>query len=112
MLVEIMSTYYRLKKWKDDPTQTKHQIGVMSRWIEGGEGTNVPLSEGEVDRMKDFLRRVNPTAITNSFLRSLINSDGSAVGDMTNLKEGCPLGQRRACAGACFPRFVSRTAAS
>lgn len=67
VFIQLMAYNQILEKWKLDPTQTKHQIGGWSHWISGGEGTDVPLSEAEVDNMKSFMRRHGPTAFYRLF---------------------------------------------
>jgi len=67
VFIEVMACNSILEKWKENPTFTKQEIGVWSTWKEGGPGTDVPLSEKEVQHMKEFLRRVAPTSYARLF---------------------------------------------
>jgi hypothetical protein len=67
VLIEVIACSRILEKWKENPTLTKQEIGVWSRWKEGGQNTGVPLSKKEVQRMKEFLRRVAPTEYARLF---------------------------------------------
>lgn len=67
MFVELQGTYFILKKWKQDPTASKRQIGIRSDWMQEGAGNGHPLSEAEVQRLKEFLRRNAPTSYFEVF---------------------------------------------
>ena len=67
VFIELMAYNAILEKWKQDPTQTKHQIGIWSDWTSGGNGIDLPLSDTEVRRMKDFVRRNNQRAFYRLF---------------------------------------------
>jgi hypothetical protein len=67
VFIEVMGCNWILEKWKENPTLTKRELGLWGGGKKGGPGTDVPLSEKEVQRMKEFLRRVAPTSYARLF---------------------------------------------
>ena len=62
MFAKLLATHLVLGKWKRNPTATKREIGVWAHWQEDWEENDCPLSQGEVQTMKTFLRRHAPTS--------------------------------------------------
>ncbi len=67
MFIELQATYLILEKWKENPELTKKEIGILSSWKEDKEKNNKPLTKKEVEDMKDFLKKYNPTAYFKLF---------------------------------------------
>lgn len=67
MLYEIMAITSVLRAWKRDPNLSKREIGVWSNWQNDNPGNELPLSETEVERMKTFMRKHNPTTYHQIF---------------------------------------------
>jgi hypothetical protein len=67
MFIELQSTYFVLRSWKQDPAATKREIGVWDHWGQEREENDRPLSEAEVQEMKLFLRRHAPTSYFEIF---------------------------------------------
>ncbi|HRR39329.1 MAG TPA: hypothetical protein P5570_01040 [Candidatus Paceibacterota bacterium] len=67
MFTDLLSTYFILVAWKKNPSLTKRQIGVMHQWKEDTEENNKPLTKDEVEGMKSFLKKYNPTAYYKLF---------------------------------------------
>ena len=67
MMIELQATYLVLKKWKQNSSATKRQIGIRQHWKEKQEDNDRPLAEVEVERMKVFLRRNAPTSYFEIF---------------------------------------------
>jgi hypothetical protein len=64
MLYEIMAITRVLKAWKENPNLSRREIGG---WSENSPWIDSPLSESEVERMKSFMRRYNPTSYHKMF---------------------------------------------
>lgn len=56
-----MATYFVLRQWKKNPGATKKEIGVYYHWKLDKQENNLPLSQEEVQRMKEFLRKYCPS---------------------------------------------------
>jgi hypothetical protein len=67
MMIELQATYLVLKRWNQKPVATKQQIGIWQHWTQETEDNDCPLTEFEVERMKDFLRRNAPTSYFEIF---------------------------------------------
>jgi hypothetical protein len=70
MMIELQATYFVLKKWNQNPTATKREIGIWQHWREETEDNDRPLTVVEVKRMKAFLRRYAPTSYFEIFAES------------------------------------------
>jgi hypothetical protein len=67
MMIELQATYLVLKKWNQDSTATKRQIGTWQHWREESEDNDRMLSGIEVERMKAFFRWSAPTSYFDIF---------------------------------------------
>lgn len=67
MFAELQSTYFILMAWKKNSSLTKRQIGVMHHWKDDTEENNKPLTQEEVESMRRFLKKHNPTAYYELF---------------------------------------------
>lgn len=55
-MIELMATTSVLKKWKQNNSASRREIGVLDRWKTADPDNDRPLSAEEIDRMKVFLR--------------------------------------------------------
>ncbi len=69
MFIEVQAAYLVLKRWNQNPTATKRQIGIWQHWKEETEDNDRPLTEVEVERMKAFLRQNAPTSYFSIFAK-------------------------------------------
>ena len=67
MMIELQATYFALKRWNQNPTATRREIGSWQHWRQETEDNDRPLSEIEVERMKAFLRQNAPTSYFGIF---------------------------------------------
>lgn len=67
MFFEILSTHLRLQKWRQNPTATKREIGVVSWWLTADAANDQALSAQEIQRMKKFLRAHAPSSFARLF---------------------------------------------
>lgn len=67
MLYELMAYARILEAWKKDPNLSKREIGVWGHWQNENAQNELPLTESEVERMKSFMRRHNPTTYHKIF---------------------------------------------
>ena len=67
MQIELMATYFVLRRWKENPGATKKEIGIYYHWTWDKQENNVPLSQKEVRRMKEFQRKYCPSAYYKLF---------------------------------------------
>src|SRR3989344_5597980 len=49
--------YWTLRKWAENPKQTKREIGVWNHWKTDDPGNDKPLTLEEVKEMKQILRK-------------------------------------------------------
>lgn len=66
-LAVYQATYLVLKKWLGNPNLTKREIGIWDQWSENNPDNNKPLSTGEVNKLKETLRRNNPSSYNQLF---------------------------------------------
>jgi hypothetical protein len=64
---ELLSTYLRLKKWKENPAASKREMGVVARWLTPDAANDKPVSDDELVSMKDFLQAHAPTSYRSIF---------------------------------------------
>lgn len=67
MMAELQGTYLTLKKWKENPKLTKREIGVWYYPENKDEKHDKPFTEVEIESMKKFLEKNNPTAYYQLF---------------------------------------------
>jgi hypothetical protein len=67
MMIAVQATYFVLKRWNQNSAADKRQIGIWQHWKEKSEQNDCPLSEGEVKRMKAFLKQHAPTSYSDIF---------------------------------------------
>jgi hypothetical protein len=67
MFIEVQAACFVLRRWNQDSTATKRQIGIWQHWKENTEDSDRPLLEVEVERMKAFLRQNAPTSYFEIF---------------------------------------------
>jgi hypothetical protein len=67
MFAELLSTYLRLRKWKDNPAASKRQIGIVSWWLTRDPTNDEPISHGELESMKNFLQAHAPSSYREIF---------------------------------------------
>lgn len=67
IFVELIFNKYVLSKWKENPNLSKREIGFRSDWKDGNPENDKPLSDTEVQRMKNFVRKHNTTAYYELF---------------------------------------------
>ena len=58
MLYELMAIHSVLTAWKKNPDLSRRELG---KWSEDSPFIDSPLTESEVEGMKSFLRKHNPT---------------------------------------------------
>jgi hypothetical protein len=61
MFVDVCAATDVLRKWKQNPSASKREIGCWSHWMEPKAENNLPLSKAEVARMKRFLKKHAPS---------------------------------------------------
>jgi hypothetical protein len=64
MLYELMAISRVLRAWKRNPNLSRREIGG---WSDDSPGIDSPLTESEVERMKSFMRKYNPTSYHEMF---------------------------------------------
>jgi len=64
MFCELLGTYCVLRSWKENPSASKKDIGVWRHWREDIPENHVPLSPIDIEKMKAFVLRHNPSNAT------------------------------------------------
>lgn len=67
MLFYLMAINFVLKKWKQNPSASKMEIGVWSHWKAATEENRLPLSPTEVEKMKRVLKEYGPATYHELF---------------------------------------------
>lgn len=67
MLFYLMAVHFILKKWKQNPSASKMQIGIFRHWNVATEENQLPLSPTEVEKMKRVLKEYGPVTYQKLF---------------------------------------------
>jgi hypothetical protein len=63
MMIEVQAAYFILKRWNENSAAAKRQIGIWQHWKDESEQNDRPLTEAEVERLKEFLRQNAPNQL-------------------------------------------------